>query len=123
MTSKLCQSPSVKINLPHTFTTLPNYYSINIIGNNLSKLAIKTVTSSSKTIRDLLHSSPRLDIVSEASDYCISGKSKYTAETSRKIQKHLFAFKRDFKVGNLNNALLQDNCKSVTTLIWVQPLC
>ena len=64
--------PSDKINLPHAHITLPNSSFSNIIGNNLNKLDVKTATLSSKTIHDLLHSSPQHDIISNAGVYCIT---------------------------------------------------
>ena len=46
---------SNKLNLLHAHITLSNNSSTNIKRNNLNKLGIKTVTSSSKIIHDLLH--------------------------------------------------------------------
>ena len=80
------------------------------MGNNLNKLDIKTVTLSSKTICDLPHLS-----VSEAGVYCIPCKDcrfKYIGEMSRNINKCLYKHRREIRVGNLNNALLQYISKS-----------
>ena len=49
-------------------------------------------------------------IISDAGVYCIpcrNCKSKYTGETTRNLHTHLKEHKRDIRVGNLNNVLLQ----------------
>ena len=72
-------SPSNKTSHSHAFIILPYNSPANIIINNLSKHDIVTATSSSETIRDLLHSSPQRNIVSDAGVYCIlcrNSKSK-----------------------------------------------
>ena len=92
-----------------TFITLPNN-STNIIINNLNKLDIKTASLPFKTICDLVHSSPQCNIVSDASVYwisCSNCKLKYIGKTSRNFQACLKEHKRDIRVGNLKNALLQ----------------
>ena len=79
------------------------------MGNNLNKLGIKTVTLSSKTIRDLPHSSPQHNIISVAGVYCNPWKdwdSKYIGEMSKNIHKHLYEHRKEIRVGNLNDALL-----------------
>ena len=93
---------------PHTFITLP-YNSNNIIINNL-KLDIKTMSLPSKTICDLINSSPQRNIVSDASVYCIlyrNCKLKYIGETSRNLHARSKEHKRDIRVGTLNDTLLQ----------------
>ena len=76
---------------------------------NLNKLGIKTVTLSSKTICDLLHSSPLHDIVSDAGVYCIPCKDfklKYIGKTARNVQKSVYKHKIGIRLDNLNNSLL-----------------
>ena len=61
-------------------------------------------------IHDLLHSSPQHNKVSNASVYCIpcrNCKLKYIGEMSRKLHTRSKEHKRDIRVGNLNNTLLQ----------------
>ena len=102
---------SDKINLPHAHITLPNNSSANNIGNNLTKVDIKTDILSSKTISDKLHSSLRHNIVSDAGVYCFrckDCKSKYTGETSINIHKRLYKHRREIRVGNLNNTFLKN---------------
>ena len=92
-----------------TLITLPTNSSTNIIINNLNKLDIKTASSSSKTIRDLVHCSLQRNIISDASVYCIPCKNcklKYMGETSRNLRVRLKEHKRDIRIGNLNNELL-----------------
>ena len=69
-------TPSDEIKFPHKHIILPQNSSPNFIGNSLNKVCIKTVTLSSKTIRDLLHSSPRHDIISNVGVYCIPCKRR-----------------------------------------------
>ena len=108
-------TPSNKIKLPHKHIILLNNSSTNIIRNNLNKIGIKTVTFSCKTIRDLLYSISRRDVISDAGLYCISCKNcklKYIGETARNVQKRIFEHKRDIRLGNLNNALFLHIYKS-----------
>ena len=94
----------------HRFITLPNYSSSHSIINNLNKLNIKTPSLPSKTIRELIHSSPQRHIFSDAGVYCIPWKNcklKYIGETSRNLQIRLKEHKKDIRIGNLNNALFQ----------------
>ena len=58
---------SDKTSSPHRFITLPNNYSSHSITNNLNKLNIKTTSLPSKTIRELVHSSPQRNIFSDTS--------------------------------------------------------
>ena len=113
-----------------THITLPNNSSTNIIGNNLNKLGIKTVPLSSKTICDLLYSSPRRNIVSDAGGYyipCKNCKLKYICGTSMYIHKRLYEYRREISIGNLNSALLQHilksdhnfDCNAVTMLAYI----
>ena len=100
----------IKCFLPHTHITFLNNSSTDIIGNNLNKLGIKTATFSSKTIRNLLHLSPRCINVSDVGVYCIprkNCKSKYIGKTSMNIHKRLNEHWRDIRVGNLDNVLQQ----------------
>ena len=79
------------------------------MGNNLNKLGIKTITLSSKTICDLLHSSPCFDIISDTSVYyilCKDCKLKYIGKTLRNVQKCIYKHRRDIRLGDLINALL-----------------
>ena len=83
--------------------------------NNFNKLDIKTASLPSKTIRDLVHSSPQLNIVSDACVYSIPCKNcilKYIDETSRDLHVRLTEHKRDIRIGILNNALLQHISRS-----------
>ena len=76
----------------------------------LNKLNIKTTSLPSKTIRELLLSSPQRNIFSDARVYCIPCKNcklKYIGETSRKLHVRLTELKRDIRIGNFNNALFQ----------------
>ena len=94
---------------PHTFITLLYDSSTNIIINNLNTLDIKTASSSSKTIRNLLHSSPQRNIVTDDIVYCIPCRNctlKYIGETSRNLHACLKEHKRDIRVGKLDKALL-----------------
>ena len=78
--------------------------------NNLNNLNIKTASLPSKTVHDLVHSSPQRKIVSGAGVYCIHCKNcklKYLGEISRNFHVLLKEHKRDIRIGNLNNALLQ----------------
>ena len=89
---------------------MPNYSSSVGIINNLNKLNMKTTSLPSKTIRELVLSSPRHNIFSDAGVYCISCKNcklKYIGETSRNFHIRLKEHKRDIRIGNLNNALFQ----------------
>ena len=98
-----------KTSSPHRFINLFNNSSHSII-NNLNKLDIKTTSLPSKTIRELVHSSPQRNIFSEAVFYCIPWKNfklKYIGETSRNLQVCLKEHKRDIRIGYLNNALFQ----------------
>ena len=112
------------------FITLPNNSSSNSIIKNLNKLDIKTASSPSKTIRDLVHSSPQHNIVSDAGVYCVHSKNcklKYIDEISRNLHVRSKEHKRDIGIGNLNNALLQHispsnhnfNFNSAKTLIYI----
>ena len=102
-------SISDKTNSPHRYITLPNNSSSHSITNNLNKLNIKTTSLPSKTIHELVHSSPQRNIFSEAGVYCIPCKDcklKYIGETSRNLHIRLKEHKRDIRIGNSNNALL-----------------
>ena len=95
-----------KTSSPHRYITLPNNSSSHSITNNLNKLNIKTTSLPSKTIRELVLSSPQRNIFSDASVYCIPCKDcklKYIGETSRNLHVRLKEHKRDI-IGNLNNA-------------------
>ena len=64
----------------------------------------------SNTIRDLLQSNPRRDIISDTDVNCILCKDcklKYIGETSRNAQKCKYEHRRNIRLGNLNNALFQ----------------
>ena len=98
----------IKLVLPHRFITLPNNSSSHSITKNLNKLNIKTTSLPSKTIRELVHSSPQRNIFSDAGVYCIPCKDcklKYISETSRNLHVHLKEQKKDIRIGNSNNAL------------------
>ena len=100
-------SISDKTSSPHRYITLPNNSSSHSITNNLNKLNIKT-SLPSKTIRELVHSSPQRNIFSDAGVYCIPCKDcklKYIGETSRNLHIRLKEHKRDIRIGNSNNAL------------------
>ena len=100
-------SISDKTSSSHRYITLPNNSSYNI-ASNLNKLYIKTTSLHSKTIRELVHSSPQRNIFSDASVYCIPCKDcklKYIGETSRNLHVRLKEHKRDIRIGNSNNAL------------------
>ena len=74
----------------------------------IHKLNIKTTSLHSKTIRELVHSSPQCNIFSDAGVYCIPCKDckvKYIGETSRNLHVHLKEHRRDIRIGNSNNAL------------------
>ena len=76
----------------HRFITLPNNSSSHGMINNLNKLDIKTTSLPSKTIRELVHSSPQRNIFSNAGVYCITCKnciSKRISETSWNVQVRL----------------------------------
>ena len=78
--------------------------------NNLNKIDIKTASLPPKTICDLLRSSPQQNILSDAGVYCIPCKNcklKYVGETSRDLHVRLKEHKRDIRIDNINNALLQ----------------
>ena len=79
--------------------------------NNLDRLDIKTASLPSKMIRHLLHSRPQCKIVSNAGVFivfpCRNYRSEYIAETSRNIHACLKEHKKDIRVVNLSNALLQ----------------
>ena len=65
--------------------------------NNLNKLDIKTISLPSKTIRDLVHSSPQCNIFSDV--YCKNCKKIYwwnISEPSRRLKEH----KRDIRIDN-----------------------
>ena len=103
-------SQSYKTSSLHIFISLPNNSSSNSIINNLNKFDVKTTSLPSKTICDLVHSSPQCNIFWDASVYWIPCKNcrlKYTDETSWNLLVHLKEDKRDNRIGNLNNARLQ----------------
>ena len=61
-------------------------------------------------IHDLVHFSRQHNIVSDASVYCIlckNSKLKYIGETFWNFYVYLKEHKRDIRIGNLTNALLQ----------------
>ena len=61
-------------------------------------------------IRDLIHSNPQRNIVSNTGVLCLprkNSKLKYIGETYRTLHVHFKEHKRDIRIGNLNNALLQ----------------
>ena len=94
---------------PHRFITLPNNSSHSTI-NNLNKFDIKITFLPSKTIRELVHSSPQRNIFSDAGVYCISFKNcklKYIGEKFHNLHVRLKEHKRDIRIGSLNNALFQ----------------
>ena len=99
---------SDKTNSPHRYITLPNNSFSHSITNNLNKLNIKTNSLPSKTIRELVHSSPQRNIFSDAGVYCIHCKDcklKYIGETSQNLHVRLKEHKRDIRIGNSNNTL------------------
>ena len=115
----------------YTFITLLNNSSTNIIINNLNKLDIKINSLPSKMICDLQHSSPQHNIFSNAGVYCIpckNCKSKYIGEMYRNFHARMKEHKRDIRVSNLNNALLQNisqsnhnfNFNSSKMLVYIQ---
>ena len=66
-------------------------------------------------IHNLLHLNLQHNIILDASVYCIPCKdcnSKYIGETSRNIHKYVYEHRRDIRIGNLNNSLLQHISKS-----------
>ena len=76
--------------------------------NNLNKVDFKTTSSSSKTIRNLVYSSPQRNIFSDAGVYCILCKNcklKYIGETFRNLHVSLKEHKRDIIIGNSNTFL------------------
>ena len=92
----------------YRYITLPNNSSSHSITNNLNKLNIKTTSLPSKTICELVHSSPQRNIFSDAGVYCIPCKDcklKYIVETSLNLHIRLKEHKRDIRIGNSNNAL------------------
>ena len=98
----------IKTNSPQRYIILPNNSSSPSITNNLNKLNIKTTSLPSKTIRELVHSSPQRNIFSDAGVYCILCKDcklKYIGETSRNLHVRLKEHKKDIRIGNSNNAL------------------
>ena len=102
--------PLLKLVPRYTSITLPNNSSTNIIINNLNKLRIKTASLPSKKIRDLVHSSHQSITVSDIGIYCIPCKNcklKYIDKTTRNLHVRLKGHKRDIRIGNINNALLQ----------------
>ena len=102
-------SISDKTSSPHRYITLPNNSSSHSITNNLNKLNIKTTSLPSKTIRELVHSSPQRNIFSDAGVYCIPCKDcklKYIGETSRNLHIRLKEHKRDIRIGNSNTLFL-----------------
>ena len=69
---------------------------------------MKTTSLPSKTIRELVQSSPQRDIFSDAAVYCFPCKDckfKYIGETSWNLHVCLKEHKRDIRIGNSNNAL------------------
>ena len=58
----ICEYISDKTSSPHRYITLPYNSSSYSITNNLNKLYIKTTSLPSKTICELVHSSPQRDI-------------------------------------------------------------
>ena len=99
----------------HRFINLLNNSSSHSIINNLNKLNIKTTSLPSKTISELVHSSPQRNIFSDASVYCtpcMNYKLKYIGETSRNLHVRLEELKRDIRIANLNNAVLQNISQS-----------
>ena len=101
-------SISDKTSFPHRYITLPNNSSSHCIINNLNKLNIKITSLPSKTIWELVHSSPQCNIFSDASVYCIPFKDcklKYIGETSWNFHVRLKEHKKDIRIGNSNNAL------------------
>ena len=69
----------------------------------------------SKTICDLVHSNPQRSISLDVGVYCIPCKNcklKYIGETSRNLHARIKEHKRDIRIGNLNNALLQSISQS-----------
>ena len=100
----------IKTSSPPRYITLPYNYSSHRITNNLNKLNIKTNSLPSKTIHELVHSSPQRNIFSDAGVYCIPCKDcklKYIGETSRNLHVRLKEHKRDIRIGNSNNALFR----------------
>ena len=90
--------------------TWPNNSSSHSITNNLNKLNIKTTSLPSKTICELVHSSPQRNIFSDAGVNCVpckNSKLKYIGETYRNLCVRLNEHKRDTMIGNLNNATFQ----------------
>ena len=90
---------SDKTSSTHRYITLPYNSSIT---NNLNKLNIKTTSLPSKTIRELVHSSPQRNIFSDTGFYCIPCKDcklKYIGETSQKLHVRLKEHKRDIRIG------------------------
>ena len=71
---------------------------------------MKTTSLPSKTIRELVHSSPQRNIFSDGGVYCIPCKNcklKYIGETSQNLHSRLQEHKRDIRIGNSNNGLFQ----------------
>ena len=78
----------------------------------------KTATLSTKTTRDLLHSSPQHNIVSDAGVYDIVFKIcklKYIGLNLEEHSKNLNEHRRDINVSNLNSALLQHILSQIIT--------
>ena len=112
----VCVTMYICMDLPHTHITLPNNSFTNILGNDLNKLEIKTVLLSFKTICEILHCSPRCNIVSDAGVYCIPSKNcklTYIPETSSNIHKRSYEHRRDIRISDFSNPFLQHISKNI----------
>ena len=91
-------SISDKTSFSHRYITLPYNSSSHSKTNNLNKLNIKTTSLPSKTIRELVHSSPQRNIFSDASIHympCKDCKLKYIGETSQNLHVRLKKHKKE----------------------------
>ena len=107
--NKKINSTQVFLSVVSLLFTHTHIYIYIYIYNNLNKLNIKTTSLPSKTIRELVHSSPQRNIFSDAGVYfipCKDCKLKYISETSRNLHIRLKEHKGDIRIGNSNNALL-----------------
>ena len=93
-----------------------SFYNIYLFMSTLYiHIYVKTTSLPSKTIRQIVHSSPQRNIFSDAGVCCIPRKNcklKYDGETSRNLHVRLKEHKRDLRIGNLNNGPFQHISRS-----------
>ena len=116
-------TPSDKINLPSAYITLPNSSSTNIIGNDLNKFGIITVSIFCKMIHNLQPLSTRRNILSDAVFLAKTVNLDILAkrrETFRNVYMNTEErLELAILIMNFSNIILS----LITTLILVQPLC